>query len=301
MTTLALTGGTGFVGGRLIGLALAAGHRIRALTRRPQNAREGVTWVPGSLSTPDALEELATGADALIHVAGVVNARDRDGFMRGNAAGTQAMLDAAARAEVARFVHVSSLAAREPGLSDYGWSKAGAERAVTDSDRAWTIVRPPAIYGPGDMEMRDIFRLARYGLALLPPPGRMSLIEVGDLARLLLTLATHDPGRVILEVDDGAERGWTHGDFARAVGDAVGRRVLPLPLPRAILSLASRGDALLRGEKAKLTSDRVSYFCHPDWCIDPEKRPDPTLWRPEVPTPEGLARTAAWYRAQGLL
>src|SRR3546814_8541999 len=68
------------------------------------------------------------------------------------------------------------------------WSKAEAEKVVEASALDWVMVRPPAIYGPGDMEMRDLFRLARWGIALLPPPGKLSVIEVSDLARLLLAL-----------------------------------------------------------------------------------------------------------------
>jgi uncharacterized protein YbjT (DUF2867 family) len=260
-----------------------------------------VTWVSGALDTPIALNSLIRGADAVIHVAGVVNAPDRAGFGEGNIAGTEAVVDAAKGTGVRRFIHVSSLTAREPGLSDYGWSKAGAEQVVQASNLDWTIVRPTAIYGPGDMEMRDMFRIAKFGLALLPPPGKMSVIEVTDLARLLLALVANDPGRLVLEADDGAEGGWTHVAFARAIGAAVGRRVLPLPLPRAILSLAAKGDRLFRGSKAKLTADRVGYLSHPDWTVDPAKRPDSALWKAEVPTPHGLAATASWYRANGLL
>jgi nucleoside-diphosphate-sugar epimerase len=298
VSVIAITGGTGFVGGKLIELALDAGHQVRALTRRPQPARDGVTWIEGTLETP---ADLMRGADVAIHVAGVVNAPDRDGFAAGNIAGTRSIIDAATAANLRRFIHVSSLAAREPGLSLYGWSKAEAEHLVEESGLDWTIVRPPGVYGPGDMEMRDMFRLAKRGLALLPPPGKISLIEVGDLARLLLALVTQDPGRIILEPDDGVEGGWTHDGFARAIGAAVGQRVLPLALPSALLSIAARADGLFRGGKAKLTQDRVNYLSHPDWTVDPAKRPAPGLWQPQVPTPQGLAATAAWYRAHSLL
>ncbi|MFA6112380.1 MAG: NAD(P)H-binding protein [Sphingomonas sp.] len=301
MSLIAITGGTGFVGRTLIELAVQAGHEVRALTRRPQPDIARVTWVSGALDTGMALTSLVRGADAVIHVAGVVNAPDRDGFAAGNIAGTQAVVDAATGAGAHRFIHVSSLAAREPSLSAYGWSKAGAEHVVEASSLDWTIVRPTAIYGPGDMEMRDMFRLAKRGLALLPPPGKISVIEVGDFARLLLALVATDPGRVILEADDGVEGGWTHDAFARAIGAAVGQRVLPLALPKGLLSLAARGDRLFRGTKAKLTADRVGYLSHPDWTIDPARRPARSLWQPQVPTPRGLAATAAWYRANGLL
>ena len=301
MSILAVTGGTGFVGGTLINLARAAGHQVRALTRRPQPEHAGVTWVAGALDDHAALAELVTGADAVIHVAGVVNAPDRAGFVAGNINGTDAIVDAAEAAGVRRFVHVSSLAAREPQLSVYGWSKAEAERVVTESGLDWAMVRPPAIYGPGDMEMRELFRLAKLGLAFTPPAGRLSVIEVSDLGRLLLALTQAETNQRLIEADDGRINGWSHADFARAVGGALGKSVRPIALPRPLLSLAARGDRLVRGKRAKLTADRVAYFCHPDWVVDADKRPDAALWQPQVPTAEGLAATAAWYRAHSLL
>lgn len=297
---LAITGGTGFVGRTLIELAVAAGHDVRALARRAQSARDGVTWIEGALDAPDSLAALATGADAVIHVAGVVNAPDRAAFVAGNVIGTQAMLGAAHATGVNRFIHVSSLAAREPDLSTYGWSKAEAEHAVAASSLDWGMVRPPGVYGPGDLDMLDLFRLARCGLGMAPA-GRISLIEVSDLSRLLLALATHPTPRTIYEADDGTSLGWSHADYARAIGRAVGKRVTPLPLPATALKLAARADMALRGAKARLTLDRARYIAHPDWVIDPAKRPPADLWMPQVPTEQGLAATAAWYRAQGLL
>lgn len=301
MSVLAITGGTGFVGSTLIDLALAGGHQVRALTRRPQPPRDGVSWIEGALDTPDALDRLVAGADAVIHVAGVVNAPTRAGFASGNIDGTRAMIAAATRGGVRRFVQVSSLAAREPRLSAYGWSKAEADALLTASDLDWTIVRPPAVYGSGDMEMFELFRLASKGVALLPPGGRLSVIHVADLARLLLALAASNPGKHIYEPDDGRERGWTHTEFAQAIGAAVGKRVRPLAMPRWVMRAAARADGLLRGDKAKLTRDRVDYFCHPDWTSTHGAKPPARLWQPQIATPRGLADTAAWYRARGLL
>ena len=296
---LALTGATGFVGTRLVEAALARGDTVRALTRRAQPVREGVTWVEGALDRPATLATLVEGADAVIHVAGVVNAPDRAGFAAGNIAGTQAMVAAARTAGVPRFVHVSSLAAREPALSDYGWSKAGAEEAAHTAP-GWTIVRPPAVYGPGDLEIRDLFRAARMGVVPLPPRGRLSAIHVDDLAALLLALADAPADHATYE-PDGPDGALTHAAFARAIGTAVGRRVVPLHLPAAGLRLAARGDRLLRGQRAKLTPDRVAYMTHPDWTADPAKAPPPALWRPRIALAGGLADTARWYRARGLL
>lgn len=301
---LAVTGGTGFVGSHLIDHALAAGHRVRALTRRPQPPRDGVVWVAGALDDAGALAAMVAGADAVIHVAGVVTAADRAGFAAGNIEGTRAVIAAALAAGPQRFVQVSSLAAREPGLSDYGWSKAAADALLADAALDWTIVRPPAIFGPRDREMLALFRFAARRVVPLPPAGgRLSVIAVEDLARLLLTLATAAGGntlpRAIVEPDDGTPGGWDHRDFARAIGRAVGRRILPLPLPATILRLASAADRARHGTAAKLTVDRVRYFRHPDWVS--HRPPPPELWRAVHDTPAALAATARWYRANGLL
>lgn len=301
MSVLAVTGATGFVGARFVDLATAQGHEVRALTRRPQPARAGVTWVAGSLEAADLLAELVRGADAVVHIAGVVNAPDAAAFERGNVDGTRAIVAAAERGGVRRLVHVSSLASREPDLSRYGASKAGAEAVIEGSALEWDMVRPPSIYGPGDLDQLELFRLARLGLAFLPPPGRLSLIHADDLAALLLALATGPATGRVFEADDGQPSGYSYADFARAIGRAVGRRVLPMSLPPALLRLGAAIDRGVRGDKARLTADRVRYFCHPDWTISPDRRPPPDLWRPAIPTAEGLAQTARWYRANGLL
>ncbi len=295
---LAVTGATGFVGGHLVKQALAAGRRVRALTRRPQPSAKGVEWITGALDDREALKQLIAGANAVVHLAGAVTA-DRAGFVAANIEGTRAVLAAAEDSKVGRFVHVSSLSAREPQLSNYGWSKREGERLVEASGLDWTIVRPTGVYGPGDTEMRDMFRMARLGLALLPPPGRVSLIAVEDLAALLLALAERRDMPTIFEVDDGAQM--THAELAGAIGAAVGQRVLPMHLPRPLLSIAAAIDTRLRGAKAKLTRDRVGYLCHPDWTADPARRPPRDLWTPAIPTAAGLAATAQWYRANRLL
>lgn len=293
---LAVTGGTGFVGGRLLELAGQSHHRVHALTRRPQPPRDRVEWIEGSLEDREALHRLVNEADAVIHVAGVINAPDEAGFESGNVAGTLALLAAATAAGVPRFVHVSSLAAREPNLSLYGASKARGERLVMESGLDWVIVRPPAVYGPGDREMLELFKAASMGFMPLPPSGRLSLIHADDLARLLLRLAERDaPKGMIFEPDDGHPGGYTHKEFAQAIGAAMERRPLLLPLPAAVLRTGARLDRMVRRGKAKLTPDRAAYFCHPDWVSDPRHAPPAELWQPSIPAKQGLAETADWY------
>jgi uncharacterized protein YbjT (DUF2867 family) len=300
--TLAITGGTGFVGGRLIDLALAAGHEVRALTRREQAPRDGVTWVMGALDDQASLDKLADGADSLIHVAGVINAPDPAGFEAGNVTGTSAVLTAAEKAGVNRFVHVSSLAAREPRLSAYGASKAGSEALVSASSLSYAIARPPAVYGPGDRETLELFRMAKRGIVLLPPEGKLSLIHVDDLGRLLLALADPAaPKGLLVEPDDGRHGGWSHAEFGRALGRALGRTVVTVSVSRPILNFFALMDGWVRGKRAKLTADRVAYFCHPDWIADPGRGAPGALWKPEIETERGLEDTTRWYREAGWL
>jgi nucleoside-diphosphate-sugar epimerase len=144
--------------------------------------------------------------------------------------------------------------------------------------------------------------MARLGLVLLPPKGRVSLLHVDDLARLLLALAEPGaPSNLIVEADDGTPGGWSHKDLAKALGEAVGRGNVSLSTPRILVRLGAAIDRWVRRSRAKLTPDRAAYFCHPDWVVSSGHLPPPNLWHPRIETNQGLADTAAWYRSEGWL
>ena len=301
---LAITGGTGFVGSHLLPLAVTQGHVIRALTRRPQPPLPGVKWIAGDLASPGAL---CDGSDAVIHIAGTINAATRAAFDAGNVAGTRSIVAAAQVAGVRRFVHVSSLAAREPGLSDYGASKAAAEAVVAASGLDAAIVRPPGVYGPGDRETLPVFQMVARGFAVLPGPGRFSLIEVGDLAAALLATAASDFTGVA-EIDDGhrdlrGAGGYSHADLALAIGAALGQRPRLVRLSTAVLRAGAVIATALarRGGQPMLSHDRARYLAHPDWIVTPGAGLPAAIWRPAIDLPTGLAATIAWYRAHGWL
>ncbi|WP_419815487.1 NAD-dependent epimerase/dehydratase family protein [Glacieibacterium sp.] len=294
---LAVTGGTGFVGRHFLRIAVEAGHEVRALARSTQAPQSGVTWIPGTLAEP---ADLCAGADAVVHIAGVINARTRAEFDAGNVAGTASMLSAARAANVRRFVHVSSLAAREPQLSSYGASKLASEALVESSDLDWSIIRPPGVYGPGDRETLALFQLAARGFALTPWAGRVSMIEVSDLCRALLALAAAPPTFAIHEVDDGTPV--DHATLSRIIGEAVGRRLRMIRVPAAGMAFAAAIDTAqsrLRGHLPRLSFERARYLAHPDWVVRGDNLAG--LWAPQVDLASGTAAAAAWYRAQGWL
>ena len=303
MKTVALTGATGFVGGAVLPRLLEAGWNVRALTRREQEPAAGVIWIKGSLDNIQSLFDLCDGVDAVLHIAGVVNAPDQKAFEEGNVKGTANLIAAAKEAGIKRFLHVSSISARRPDLSQYGASKMRGEKLVATSLLDWTVVRPPGVYGPGDSDLLDMFKLAQRGFALLPPRGRASWIHVDDLARLLVALlpAHEDATAQIYEADDGQPGGWTHSGFARAIGWAMGKRITALHAPKPLLMAAAMGDRMIRRSKAKLTPDRAGYMAHKDWRIDTALMPPAAIWTPQIATRSGLKDTVRWYRQHGWL
>ena len=304
MSLLAITGATGFVGSAVLDAALAQGHQVRALTRRPQRERARVEWVSGDLADKAALADLCEGVDAVIHVAGLTNTPDPAEFEVANVTGTIAVIAAMRSGGVRRLVFVSSLSARKPELSAYGASKARAEQVVEASGLDWTIVRPPAVYGPRDIDMLDLFRAAKWGVVPLPPGGATSIIHAEDLADLLVALSGNaaPTRKQVYEPDDGREGGWSHKELAQTIGQAVGKRSVFAPhLPRAVLDAAAAADRLLRGDRAKLTADRVGYMSHPNWVARSDRRVPPGIWQPQIVGEAGLKATAEWYRREGWL
>jgi uncharacterized protein YbjT (DUF2867 family) len=305
VSLLAITGATGFVGSAVLDAALAQGHQVRALARREQAARAGVEWVRGDLGDAAALAALITGADAVVHVAGLTNTPDPAQFEAANVAGTANVIAAMKAGDVRRLVFVSSLAARQPGLSAYGASKAKAEALVEASGLDWTTVRPPGVYGPRDVDYLEMFRTAKLGFVPLPPGGASSIIHADDLASLLVVLAASNAAptrKKVYEPDDGREGGWSHKELAAAIGRAVGRaRVFAPHLPRAVLDAAAAADRIVRGDRAKLTADRVGYMAHPNWVSRFDRKPPPGLWQPRIGGEDGLKATAEWYKRAGWL
>ncbi|MEL6737489.1 MAG: NAD(P)-dependent oxidoreductase [Pseudomonadota bacterium] len=302
VNAIAITGATGFVGSTALDAALEQGFTVRALTRRKPSAREGVEWVQGTLDDHAGLAQLVRGSDAVLHIAGLTNTPDPAEFEAANVNGTANVIAAMKEEGARRLVFVSSLSAREPGLSQYGASKARAEELVAASGLDWTTVRPPAVYGPRDVDMFELFRSAKMGVVPLPPSGGTSLIHVQDLAELLLALAPQNRLKAVYEPDDGREGGWSHKEMAEAIGRAVGRNAVFAPnLPAGILSLAARADRLLRGYKAKLTADRVGYMCHPNWIARFDRAVPADIWTPKIDSEDGLKATAEWYQAEGWL
>lgn len=307
---VAVTGGTGFVGGHLLRRLASDGWQLRALARRPAAlpVLPGLTPVAGALDSADALAELLAGAEVVVHCAGLVAARSDAEFYRVNAEGTERLLRAAVTARAQRFVLMSSLAAREPQLSPYAASKRAAEAVLEAGGNSleWQALRPPVVYGPGDRATLPLFRQFARGLVLRPAgAGRFSMLYVEDLAAAVAALLDQPaPSGRVMELHDNTAQGYGWDEVLAAAERQLGRRIRALPVPRAVqrfaAALADVG-ARVSGRPAILSQGKVNEIAHPDWVCRQELLGDCISWSPAVGLDEGFSRTAAWYKAAGWL
>lgn len=309
---VAVTGATGFIGRHLTAALVQAGWRVRLLLRREPSGAEWRQSTPevvaGSLDNEAALARLVEGADAVIHLAGLIKAARRADFFAVNAQGVARIAQATKRLSPgAHFLLVSSLAAREPSLSDYAASKRAGEAAALDAMGArTTVLRPPAVYGPGDRETLRFFQVARWPRVPLlgGPDARAALIHVRDVARLLVTLVALTPQGQVLAAADAQPQGyrWDEllGAAARAVGNPTPRFV---QAPQGLLrGIAWVGDvARLGGSAAMLNSQKLRELRHADWGVSAAELARPEGWSPQFEIETGFADAVAWYRSAGWL
>lgn len=302
----ALTGATGFLGRRVARELARQGWRVRVLTRRDPVHSDWQDFEPevvvGDLSDTAALAALTRGADVVIHAAGLVKARRLDDFRRVNAEGAQKVAEAAGDAHL---LLVSSLAAREPQLSPYAASKrAGEDAARAAAGGRLTVVRPPAIYGPGDREILPLFRAAARTpiLPVFADHARTALIHVEDAARQVAALADRAPQGATYALSDSRPEGYGWAEIMRAAAEAMGGRPRLVRTPGAVVRGLAAASVLRRlaGEAPIFTPGKARELLHPDWSVAPHERAA-GLPQPEFDLSTGLAHTAQWYRAAGWL
>ncbi|MBC7953855.1 MAG: NAD-dependent epimerase/dehydratase family protein, partial [Rhodospirillaceae bacterium] len=297
-----VTGGTGFLGRAVVARLRASGWRVRVLARRPADG--AMDQVPGSLEDEDALTGLVAGVRLVVHVAGLTRARFAREFHAVNVEGAKRLGRAIRRAAPdARIVAVSSLAAREPLLSPYAASKAAGEGALLDNAASanWMVLRPSALYGPGDSATLPVFRAAKLPLVPIPrqPAARMALLHVADAAGAVIAAAQAGVTGQVWEVGDGC---FAWEAIARAAGKALGREVALVPVPEPVLAAMLGLARLLAGGGSPLASPgKLAELLHGDWTCSSELLPPTHLWGPTIGLSDGFAATVSWYRLHGWL
>ena len=303
----AVTGGAGFLGQHVVRTLADAGWRVRVLARREPTS---LFWdglapevVRGDLFDSATLDRLCAGADLIVHVAGQIGGGKRD-LDRVNIEGARNLATAAA-ATKAHLLQVSSLAAREPQLSPYAASKRGGEAVAQEllGDRL-TIVRPPAIYGPGDRETLRLFKLAAASpvLPVLDPRAKLALVHAEDAARQIVALGESAlPGVAVLS--DSRPEGYDWREIMQTAAAAFERRPRLVRIPSLTLYAMAFLDEFAnnwRPRASVLTFGKVNELTYLDWGVRPNERAT-SAPMPKYDLLSGFRQTIGWYRSQGWL
>jgi len=309
--SVALTGGTGFIGQHLVSALLREGWRVKALTRRPNAlpANTSLQQITGVLEDPSALQTLVAGVDAVIHAGGRITALNLREFESANVIGTENLVWAAAlQPRPPRIIHISSIAAREPQLSPYAATKRESENRLRDLGEAlqWQVVRPPVVYGPGDRQTLMIFRQFKSGISLeLGSDGRFSMIYVDDLIAAIMYLLRDSARKSeVFELDDGHRGGYCWDDVVTEASRKLQRKIRNIPVPKAVqYSVAAAASAVSAFTKRPplLTRGKMNEFAHNDWIAKNNLLNEGSDWQSFINLREGISRTIDWYVAQGWL
>ncbi|MFH1176062.1 MAG: NAD-dependent epimerase/dehydratase family protein [Acidobacteriota bacterium] len=317
---VAVTGASGFVGSHLAEALVAGGVQVRVLVR--DRARllpalgDRVEIVDGDLDDQRALHRLAEGAGVLIHAAGRVRASAAAQFDRANRQGTENLVAACAAVGARpRLVYLSSLAATGPSgdpagrrpdeppapISAYGRSKLGGEEAVRRYPGAWTILRPPAIYGPRDIDVFQFFRLAARGAVPIPAGARwVTLAQVTDVVRAIMAAAAGAGAGAVLHL--GEPTPYRMDELITMLAAAGGVQVRVLHVPGFLLRAAGYGGDVLQRLGARdlaLTSDKVRELMAFHWSARTAESLVALGLSGYVPFSSGARAAWAWYREQG--
>jgi len=324
MSPVLVTGATGFVGSHLAELLLSRGERVRCLVRP---GRPSLSWVEGlpveafeaDMEADGSASRLLDDVRTVYHVAGVTKAGSLDEYRQTNVGMTRRLLEASVRQGVERFIYISSLTAVGPStdgtpldesapcvpITDYGRSKLEAEQVCHQyADRlSLTILRPPAVYGPRDKDILEMFRWVSFGLR--PTIGSrskmLSLLHARDLATAAIVAAAepNTSGKTYFVTDPEP---YPFDSLIAMIAEISGRRTFPVRLPGPVVygaALAAQTVSPLIGRTAVLTIEKARDILQPYWVCSSRAFERDSGFSSEVPVRQGLQETFVWYRAQG--
>ncbi len=291
---IALTGSTGFIGSHILKSLLSNDFHVRILVRNSNKtiSHPNIEIISGDLHNQPSLDKLTAGVDCVIHCAGRVKGANATSFIHDNVHGTKNILSTSIQTRKVRFILISSLSAREPSISDYANSKYCCETVLKQSNLTqWTIIRPPAVYGPGDTELKPVFDWMKRGILWVPDSTKQlfSLLHVTDLSQLIISQLnlTAEYGNTI-EPDDGNQYSWQKVQKISEI--FFHRNIRIIRVPSTILSLAARSNVLfskLLNYSPMLTPGKARELLHQNWIA--EGTPDITNWKPKVDLKVGLS------------
>jgi nucleoside-diphosphate-sugar epimerase len=322
-----VTGGTGFVGSHLADQLVERGYKVKCLARQQSNLQylkhPDIEIVHGGLDNATDWDTALEGVDTIYHAAGLTHARRKKDYFEVNHHGTEIIIGAALkwRKQIRRFIYISSLAAVGPGASGqpvnedtkpapinaYGRSKLMGEetaRAVADL-LSVTIVRPPAVYGPRDTALHQLFKSVSRGIA--PTIGNyekhVSLVHVRDLVEGII-LAGESKASTGRAYFISSEQVYSTSSIFELLTKIFNRKVRTIAMPRSLAYLGAIAVEVMAGltGKAPVTSrDRVKALSQPYWGCSIDRARNELGYREQVSLEEGMRETIDWYRREGWL
>lgn len=325
--TVLVTGATGFIGQALARRLLACGERVRVLARRPEKIAEAGLQVhevyEGDITDAAAVERAVAGAGVVYAVAGTFRepSLSDERYREVNVVAVRVMMETARKHGARRVVHCSTVGIHgnvtgAPANEDtpvhpdgiYEKTKAEGDRLALSYARDGlevVVVRPAPVYGPGDTRLVKLFKLAARDRVVLLGNGRphYHMVYIDDLVEAFRLAGTVPGVSGEAFIVGGAERP-TLEDVVRRIGRLTGhprQRILKLPAG-PILGLGDLCERVCRplGLNPPIYRRRIEFFVN-NRAYDIGKAERRLGYRPAVNLDEGLARTAAWYRAQGYL
>ena len=255
MTTVVVFGGTGFLGRQLVHRLAAAGAIVRVAVRHPEGARSAlpaadltqVTFFRADVREPTSIAAAMAGADAVVNAVSAYVEKGGVTFESVHVQGAETVAREAVRLGVARLVLISGLGADPQSRSPYIRSRGRGELAVQKAFPDATIVRPSAMFGPGDALFGTLANLARL-LPVLPLIGggrtRLQPVYVEDVAEAVARILA-DPGTVCRTYELAGPGVYTLRDLVRFTLGVVGKRRLLMPLPFTVAKIQARLFELL--------------------------------------------------------
>jgi uncharacterized protein YbjT (DUF2867 family) len=274
--TVALAGGSGFIGRAIARCLLASGGiKVRVLSRNPEKARArrdlaGVEFVRADIGQPASLKDSLHGANTIVDAIQfdgypVENPRRSLTFERIDYGGAVALIDAAKQAGVDQFIYISGAAADENSTHPAFRAKGRAERAIRESGLTWTIFRPSLVYGPEDKVVNGLARAIRFAPIFgVPGTGRQKVqpVLVDDLAACVMLAVSGRGPNATYEI--GGPELMTFDEMMRIIMDASGHRRLLFHIPEGVM----RGVAglLEKLPKPLLSRDAVTFVTADNAC-----------------------------------
>ncbi len=321
-----VTGATGFTGRRLVRQLVEGGARVHAIARasssRAALADLPVEWHTGDVFDPAVVSAAMRGCTHVFHVAAAyrVAGLSDEVYRAVHVTSTQLLAEAAAATPgFQRFVHVSTVGVHghieNPPANEqypfhpgdiYQQTKAEAELWLRDfaprRGLPFTVIRPAAIYGPGDLRLLKVFKMAAWPIFPILGRGRglYHLIHVDDLAAVLILAAGHPAaaGEIFIA---GNPEPTTLTCMAHTIATALGRKIRIVHIPAGPVFLAADlCEALCRpfGWRPPLHRRRVAFYTK-DRAFDTTKLRTLLDCRMRYSNEQGLRQTALWYREQG--